>query len=73
LMIAKAAEESVKAEFGGHLHGYANNKSNLAYYEKQWNGEYIGQLHPYHFEISEKSAQELIRKFSLKEGEKKDE
>ncbi len=70
LMIAKAAEESKKAGFGGYLFGFANTQKTLEYYQKSWGGRYLGALHPYHFEIDERTADELIKKYTIeKKGE----
>lgn len=70
-LIAKAAEESVKAGFGGHMYGFANTKKTLEHYKKAWGAKRIGMLHQYHFEIDEKASRELIEKYSL-EVENKD-
>lgn len=69
MLIAKAAEESVKAGYGGHLHGIANTSKTLKYYTEKWGAKPIPSNSMYGFEINEKSALELIKKYGLKKGE----
>lgn len=65
LMIAKAAEESIKAGFGGFMYGFANNKDTLQHYVNKWGGEYVGLLHSNHVIFDEKCAKNLIEQYKI--------
>jgi hypothetical protein len=70
LFIAKAAQESKKAGFGGFLYGFANTMKTMQHYCEKWGARYVGMLHPNHVEWDEKTAQELIRKYKLEDPKK---
>lgn len=65
LFIAKAAQESVKAGFGGAMYAYANTEATLKYYVEKWGAVHMPIRHPNQVIWDEETAKELIRKYSL--------
>ena len=70
LFIAKAAQESVKAGFGGAMYGYANTEATLKYYVEKWGAVHMPIRHPNQVIWDEETAKELIRKYSLEDFDK---
>lgn len=65
LFIAKAAQESIKAGFGGYMYGFANTKETLSHYVNKWGAQHMPLLHDYQVIWDERTSQELIKKYKL--------
>jgi hypothetical protein len=70
LFIAKAAQESIKAGFGGAMYGYANTQATLKHYVEKWGAVHMPIRHPNQVVWDEETAKELIRKYSLEDFDK---
>lgn len=59
-LFAIAAEESLKAGYGGYVYGFASSEAVLRHYMTTFGAVHIGVLHPYHFAIDEKTTRKLL-------------
>lgn len=63
-LFAIAAKKSVDFGFNGMMYGFAANQDLLEHYQKVFNAEFIGILHPYQFAIDEENARKIMEVYT---------
>lgn len=63
-LFAIGAEKSIDFGYGGYMYGYAANAAVEKHYIRSLGAHHIGMLHPYQFEIDERAAAELLKKYN---------
>ncbi len=59
-LFAIAAKRSIESGFNGYMYGFAANQKLLLHYQNNFNAEYLGILHPYHFLIDDVNAKKIV-------------
>ena len=59
-LIAIAIKKSIEWGYNGVVHGFAANMDLVRHYEKVFNAEHIGMLHPYQIVIGELDAKKIM-------------
>lgn len=62
-LFAIAAQKSINYGFDGYMYGFAANADLLKHYQKVFDAEYIGVMHPYQFAINEIVASKIVEEY----------